>query len=59
MLIIYDAQAFKISSIFFSSEAEKIRLFLAARLSLSCATELAPIKTEVTLLSFNNQAIAI
>ena len=41
------------------SPVEKTRLLMQARLSSSCCTELAPIKTEVTLPSFSNQANAI
>ncbi len=49
----------KISSIPCNSSRVKSKLFSESILSSNCFTELDPIKTEVTLLSFNNQAMAI
>ncbi|SDX70055.1 hypothetical protein SAMN05444338_113120 [Flavobacterium degerlachei] len=49
----------KICSIFANSSAEKSRFCKLSMLLFSCLTELAPIKTEVIRLSFNNQAKAI
>jgi len=53
------ASLFKTFSIFSNSSIEKSGFLSAARLSCNCSTELAPIRTEVTRLSFSNQTMAI
>ncbi len=50
---------FRMSSIICNSSAEKFRLSVLSRFCCNWATELAPISTDVTRLSFSNHAIAI